>query len=89
MQAGVRYRLVNRHDQPSKTGSVIAMSSEEIWLQAEDKLRRGDVIEAAIAWPVRVAGGTPIQLEILGSVSEWSAQNGVLSIAKYEFLRSE
>ena len=61
------------------------VSSNGIWLEAEQELRIGDPLELLIDWPAQLNGLIPLQLVTAGCVVRVAGRKAAVSIERYEF----
>jgi hypothetical protein len=66
-------------------GRAMDLSSNGIWMEAENELRVGDPLELLIDWPAQLNGLVPLQLVTAGCVVRVAGNLCAVSVERYEF----
>lgn len=66
-------------------GRTQAMSGAAVWIESDNALRVGVLIELAVAWPVRLDNKIPLRLIIHGRTVRVDGNYAQIEILRHEF----
>jgi hypothetical protein len=67
------------------SGRAMDLSSNGIWMEADNELHVGDPLELLIDWPAQLNGLVPLQLVTAGCVVRVVGNLCAVSVERYEF----
>lgn len=86
MTSELEYRLVGPAGVLARgRGWTQAMSGTAVWIESDQALRVGALIELAVAWPVRLDKKIPLRLIIHGRTVRAAGNYAKVEILRHEF----
>jgi hypothetical protein len=86
LSVSVRYRLLRPKSlRVQGAGKTLNASSGGVLFTTEGELWNGSQVELAVSWPVRLGGGCPLQLVVVGRVVRSSGAQAAVRIERYQF----
>jgi hypothetical protein len=87
VQWKLSYRRVDKDGESWAHSVTRSIGSRVIAFATRHRYEPGDLLELLIEWPIPQGDETPIELVVLGHVSECSHGHATVSVQRYEFRR--